>query len=154
VAIRLTAGLRHNVTANVTPLVVGPIVTAHLPSAGQSNDLDCWLFRFEGDSWNISYDGASLRLRHLKGLRYLWLLLCSPGKPISVGDLAAERSTDPMAADAERARIAVTKRIREAIRRIAIDHPALGYHLTGAVRTGAWCCYAPDPGRREKWTTT
>jgi pimeloyl-ACP methyl ester carboxylesterase len=43
----------------------------------------------------------------------------------------------------ERARKAVTARIRESIQRIAEVHPAAGEHLTAAVRTGSVCCYEP-----------
>lgn len=44
----------------------------------------------------------------------------------------------------ERARTAVTWRIRSAIRRIADAHPALGRHLDNAIRTGATCVYQPE----------
>ncbi|HSJ91623.1 MAG TPA: AAA family ATPase [Ilumatobacter sp.] len=44
----------------------------------------------------------------------------------------------------ERARAAVTHRIRSAVRRIAAVDPALGQHLLNAVKTGSWCCYQPD----------
>jgi len=43
----------------------------------------------------------------------------------------------------ERARKAVSARIRESIQRIAEAHPAAGEHLAAAVRTGAFCCYEP-----------
>jgi predicted ATPase len=45
---------------------------------------------------------------------------------------------------AERARSAVTYRIRSAIRKAADVHPELGRHLKNAVRTGTWCCYQPE----------
>jgi hypothetical protein len=45
---------------------------------------------------------------------------------------------------AERARKAVTARIRDAIRRIATALPELGVHLDRTVRTGTTCRY--DPG--------
>jgi hypothetical protein len=44
---------------------------------------------------------------------------------------------------AERARKAVTARIRDAIRRIADAHPDLGAHLDRTVRTGTTCRYEP-----------
>ncbi len=43
----------------------------------------------------------------------------------------------------ERARKAVTARIRESIQRIAEAHPAAGEHFSAAVRTGSFCCYEP-----------
>ena len=45
---------------------------------------------------------------------------------------------------AERARTAVTARIRGAIRRISDAHPDLGRHLARSVRTGTFCVYEPD----------
>jgi non-specific serine/threonine protein kinase len=43
---------------------------------------------------------------------------------------------------AERARFAVTKALRTAIRRIGEHHPVLGEHLDQNVRTGTFCAYA------------
>jgi tetratricopeptide (TPR) repeat protein len=45
---------------------------------------------------------------------------------------------------AERARTAVTYRIRAAIRRLDEVHPELGRHLNNAIRTGTWCSYRPE----------
>ena len=50
------------------------------------------------------------------------------------------RSGDPT----ERARKAVTARIRDSIARITKVHPRLGRHLANAVRTGTWCSYQPE----------
>jgi hypothetical protein len=49
------------------------------------------------------------------------------------------------AADAsDRARKAVTSRIRESIERIGKEHPALARHLENAIHTGTFCSYQPD----------
>ena len=45
---------------------------------------------------------------------------------------------------AERARSAVTWRIRSTVKRLAELHPELGRHLDNAVRTGTWCTYRPE----------
>jgi hypothetical protein len=45
---------------------------------------------------------------------------------------------------ADRARKAVTSRIRETIARILREHPTLGRHLGNAIRTGLFCSYRPD----------
>jgi predicted ATPase len=45
---------------------------------------------------------------------------------------------------AERARSAVTWRIRSAISRIEVVHPALGRHMKNSVRTGTFCAYIPE----------
>jgi len=51
---------------------------------------------------------------------------------------------------AERARVAVTARIREAIKRIRPIHPALAEHLSTGIQTGRRCCYRPRSPMR--WT--
>lgn len=47
-------------------------------------------------------------------------------------------------AGVEKARTAVTWRIRNAIKRIASVHPPLGKHLEVSVKTGTFCTYAPE----------
>jgi hypothetical protein len=53
--------------------------------------------------------------------------------------------------DAERARSAVTKRIKEAIHRIAEVVPPLGRHLAARIKTGYFCSYHPHPDRPVAW---
>jgi predicted ATPase len=48
----------------------------------------------------------------------------------------------------ERARKAVTARIRDAIRRISDAHPELGIHLDRTILTGTTCRYEPDRAGR------
>jgi pimeloyl-ACP methyl ester carboxylesterase len=48
-----------------------------------------------------------------------------------------------LADPAERARKAVSGRIREAIEKLRAELPALGVHLDGAISTGTFCGYAP-----------
>jgi len=50
------------------------------------------------------------------------------------------RSGDPV----ERARSAVTQRVRDAIARLGRDHTELGAHLAHCVKTGTFCSYAPE----------
>jgi hypothetical protein len=45
---------------------------------------------------------------------------------------------------AEKARSAVTARVRDAVKRIAALDPELGRHLVHSVRTGTFCSYAPE----------
>ncbi|MGK2948963.1 MAG: ATP-binding protein [Acidimicrobiales bacterium] len=45
---------------------------------------------------------------------------------------------------AERARTAVTYRVRAAIKKVGELHPDLGRHLANSVRTGTWCSYQPE----------
>ncbi len=53
--------------------------------------------------------------------------------------------------NAERARSAVTKRIKEAINRIAEVIPPLGCHLAARIKTGYFCSYNPHPDRPVAW---
>jgi hypothetical protein len=50
----------------------------------------------------------------------------------------------------ERARKAVSARIRLAIERLGADHPGLERHLANSVQTGTFCCYRPE--RPTIWT--
>ena len=54
------------------------------------------VFRREGEYWSIVFERETFRLRDAKGLRYLSILLASPGKEIHVLDLvAAEGGVEP-----------------------------------------------------------
>ena len=55
------------------------------------------------------------------------------------------------AAHAERARQAVTKAVKSAIKRIADHDDALGHHLRTCIRTGTFCAYHPDPATPRQW---
>jgi hypothetical protein len=104
------------------------------------------VFRREGDVWALAYDGAVAHLPDSKGLRDLAVLLAAPGRPVHAAQLLtghppADAHADPHRA--ERAREAVTARVRDAIARVGRQHPALGRHLTDAVSTGTWCAYRP-----------
>ncbi|WP_206788465.1 AAA family ATPase [Amycolatopsis sp. MtRt-6] len=50
--------------------------------------------------------------------------------------------------EAERARKAVTARIRDTLRKLADLHPELAGHLKSSITTGSSCRYAPDPAVR------
>lgn len=53
--------------------------------------------------------------------------------------------------EAERARCAVTKRIKKAIRKISEAIPSLGQHLVTRTKTGYFCSYNPHPHRTVAW---
>ena len=62
--------------------------------------------------------------------------------------LGIGRRTRQMNSPVERARTAVTWRIRSAIRKIEAAHPALGRHLANSIRTGVFCSYIPESEQR------
>ena len=53
--------------------------------------------------------------------------------------------------DAERARSAVTKCVKNAIQKIGDAIPSLGYHLAARIKTGYFCSYNPHPDRHIAW---
>ena len=50
----------------------------------------------------------------------------------------------PTGSNSERARSAVTYRIRAAVKKVAEADPELGRHLDNTIRTGTWCSYQPE----------
>ena len=52
---------------------------------------------------------------------------------------------------AERARGLVGKNIRSMVEKIRLQHPALGRHFAGAISTGNFCAYQPDPDHPISW---
>lgn len=58
--------------------------------------------------------------------------------------LGMGKRTRQLNAPSERARAAVTWRIRSAIKKIETAHPTLGKHLKNSIRTGTFCKYSPE----------
>jgi tetratricopeptide (TPR) repeat protein len=189
------------------------------------------VFRREGDYWSVIFDGRTVHVRDLKGMRYLARLLAEPGREYHVLDLVAAETgreatvdsgeaadlprsavgdagevLDARAKDAyrrrlaeidddieqaravgdaeraaqadtergflvrelarafglsgrgrraasasERARVSVTRAVRQAMARIGEHHPQLGEHLNRTIRTGTYCAYFPDPRAPAAW---
>jgi len=57
---------------------------------------------------------------------------------VGLGGRSRQTGSDP-----ERARSAVTQRIRSTIKRIDLLHPKLGGHLSISIDTGTFCVYRP-----------
>jgi tetratricopeptide (TPR) repeat protein len=132
--------------------------------AGSSN-----VFRREGDYWDVSFEGHTVHVRDLKGLRYLARLLADPDREYHVLDLVAAEAgsaaqvdggpaaslprsafgdagelLDPRAKDAYRRRLAEIEEDIEQAR-------AIGEHLSRCIRTGTYCAYSPDPRAPARW---
>jgi len=56
-----------------------------------------------------------------------------------------------MTSDLERARSAVGKRIRDALRRIEVENPSLGQYLLRSIQTGYFCAYDPPSHGQIHW---
>ena len=66
----------------------------------------------------------------------------------AIGLAGRDRKT---CSEAERARSAVTKRIKRAIRKIGDAIPSLGHHLSARIKVGYFCSYNPHPDRPVIW---
>jgi hypothetical protein len=68
---------------------------AHVEGGDGPNEqpaADLKIFRREGDYWSVVFEGRTVRVRDLKGMRYLALLLADPGREFHVLDLVAAES--------------------------------------------------------------
>ena len=213
------------------PPVAPPVDLGHHDALDEQPDLGGNLFRREGDYWSVLFGGHTVRVRDLKGMRYLARLLAEPGREHHVLDLVAaetgpggpvdsgqavdlprsavgdagalldarakeayrrrlaeidddieqaratgdaERAAQAdaerdflvrelarafglsgrgrrAASASERARVGVTRAVRQAMARIGEHHPQLGEHLRRTVRTGTYCAYSPDPHAPAGW---
>jgi tetratricopeptide (TPR) repeat protein len=61
------------------------------------------VFRREGDYWSVVFDGRTVRVRDLKGMRYLARLLAAPGREHHVLDLVAAETASGALVDSGRA---------------------------------------------------
>ena len=64
---------------------------------------DINVFRREGDYWSVIFDGHTVRVRDLKGMRYLARLLADPGREYHVLDLVAAETGRGAQADSSQA---------------------------------------------------
>jgi hypothetical protein len=125
------------------------------PSAGDPARSVFWL---EGEYWTIAHGVPLFRLRDSAGLRQVADLLRHPGERIAAERLArlGHRARGVPAgnrreAEAERARVRVTRSIRSALRRIGAHSAALIAYLNATIKTGRYCSYAPDPRLPVEW---
>jgi hypothetical protein len=101
------------------------------------------VFHRDGHYWTLAYGGMLVRLKDSKGLRDIARLIERAGSRLHVLELASlNGAADSIAV--ERARVAVTMRIHNALGRIAKEHRGLGRHLSNSVKTGAFCTYEPE----------
>jgi tetratricopeptide (TPR) repeat protein len=68
-----------------------PVAQAELPGQGEPA-AETRLFRREGDYWSVVFEGRTVRVRDLKGIRYLAQLLAAPDREFHVLDLVAAES--------------------------------------------------------------
>jgi hypothetical protein len=71
------------------PPVAPPEHVAHRDARDEQPAASFNVFRREGDYWSVSFEGHTVRVRDLKGMRYLARLLADPGRESHVLDLVA-----------------------------------------------------------------
>jgi hypothetical protein len=185
--------------------LAGEIAALQAEEAGVGPDRP--RLRRDGQDWQLTMGGRTVRLRHRKGLAQLAVLVANPGRAVSAVELAggmpvpaapdpildeparrayrqrlaeldaaldgAAARGDATAADgleaeraalvaelkratglagrrrgfsdeAERARVNVTRTIRQALDQILAADPEAGRHLLASVHTGIRCSYRPN----------
>lgn len=110
------------------------------------------MFRLAGDTRTVAFDGVTVLLRDLKGMRYLTRLLAEPGRAFHVLDLVgAEAGVGPDLPTGAVREVATSNRdagpvldpqAKEAYRRRLRD---IEEDLEQTVATGTYCSYLPDP---------
>jgi tetratricopeptide (TPR) repeat protein len=71
------------------PSEPAPVDVAHHRTLDESTAGGVNVFRREGDYWSVIFEGHSIHVRDLKGMRYLARLLAEPGREFHVLDLVA-----------------------------------------------------------------
>ena len=71
------------------PSVAPPVHVEHHDARDEQPVVSVNVFRREGDYWSVIFDGHTVRVRDLKGMRYLARLLADPGREYHVLDLVA-----------------------------------------------------------------
>jgi hypothetical protein len=86
------------------PSVAPPEHLEHHDASDEQPVASVNVFRREGDYWSIVFEGRTVRVRDLKGMRYLARLLADPGREYHVLDLvAAETGSDAQGASSHAA---------------------------------------------------
>lgn len=66
-----------------------PAHVGHPATGNEQSPVSLDVFRREGDYWTVTFDGHTVRVRDLKGMRHLARLLADPGREYHVLDLVA-----------------------------------------------------------------
>jgi tetratricopeptide (TPR) repeat protein len=84
---RAARAILEGIEAHPSPARPDPHVPPDEPPAASAN-----VFRREGDYWSVIFDGQTVRVRDIKGMRHLARLLADPGREFHVLDLVAAES--------------------------------------------------------------
>ncbi len=132
-------GANDGVTVTAALSDLGPILDSQAKSEYKRRIGDLRKDMEEAERFNDSHRATSARSEMDAIARYLTSAIALGGR---------DRKTS---SEAERTRCAATKRIKQAIQKIADSIPALGHHLTARIKTGYFCSYNPHPDRPVAW---
>ena len=85
------------------PSVAPPVHVEHHDALDEQPVASVNVFRREGDYWTVIFDGHTVRVRDLKGMRYLARLLADPGREYHVLDLVAAETGSGAQVDSSQA---------------------------------------------------
>ena len=85
------------------PSVAPPAHVEHHDARDEQPVASVNVFRREGDYWSVIFDGHTVHVRDLKGMRYLARLLADPGREYHVLDLVAAETGRGAQVDSGRA---------------------------------------------------
>ena len=96
------ADLERGAARRILDGIAAPPSAAATWVAGPAGRGEQDVFRREGDYWFVVFEGHSVRVRDLKGMRYLARLLADPGREFHVLDLVAAERGGELPADDDR----------------------------------------------------
>ena len=85
------------------PSVAPPVHVEHHDALDEQPVASFNVFRREGDYWSVIFEGHTVRVRDLKGMRYLARLLADPGREYHVLDLVAAETGSVAQVDSSQA---------------------------------------------------
>lgn len=88
IAIRIRQDLLQNGYPELNQPVQTTFISAHIEQVEVEESPD-YIFRLEGEYWEIGFEGSRIRLKDLKGLQYINTLLKNPRIPIRADSLTA-----------------------------------------------------------------
>ena len=75
------------------PSMAPPVTAVHPEATEAQPTASDNVFRREGDYWTVTFEGHTVRVRDLKGMRYLARLFADPGREFHVLDLVAAETS-------------------------------------------------------------
>jgi predicted ATPase len=138
-ALELAGFIEGTPTAPVASTSVGPLLDQRAKAAYRDRIIE---LRAEIDEADANHDGGRVEQARIE----LDALTSQLSAAFGLGGRARQ-----FGSAAERARVNVTRVIRDAIARVAEHDPEFGHLLATSIDTGTFCCYRPPPSGGPTW---